>query len=67
MIPRLGPLELIVILGLALLIFGPTRIAKLGGELGKGIRAFQDGLQGDKSKHNAPDEPGNDRSDITQL
>jgi len=34
--------ELIIILVLAILIFGPGRIARLGSELGKGIRGFKD-------------------------
>ncbi|MGC9358625.1 MAG: twin-arginine translocase TatA/TatE family subunit [Anaerolineae bacterium] len=42
---RVGPAELILVLLIALLIFGPGRIAKLGGELGKSIRAFQDGVK----------------------
>ncbi len=38
---RVGPMELLLVLLLALLIFGPDRIAKLGGELGKSISSFQ--------------------------
>ena len=47
---RVGPIELIVVLALALLIFWPVRIAKIGGELGKGINAFQEGLKGESEK-----------------
>ncbi|MGC9523275.1 MAG: twin-arginine translocase TatA/TatE family subunit [Anaerolineae bacterium] len=36
-----GPLELVIVLALALLIFGPGRIGKLGSELGKAIRGFK--------------------------
>jgi sec-independent protein translocase protein TatA len=43
---RIGPGELVLLIVLALIIFGPSRIADLGGQLGKGIRAFQDGLKG---------------------
>ncbi|HQE94038.1 MAG TPA: twin-arginine translocase TatA/TatE family subunit [Anaerolineae bacterium] len=45
-----GPLELVLVIVLALLIFGPGRVARLGAELGKGIRGFKDGLQTDKPK-----------------
>jgi sec-independent protein translocase protein TatA len=45
---RLGPTELIIILIIVLLLFGVGRIGKIAGELGSGIRAFKDGLQGDK-------------------
>jgi len=40
--------ELIVILVIVLLRFGPGRIGKIAGELGKGIKAFRDGLGRDK-------------------
>ncbi|MAT41717.1 MAG: twin-arginine translocase TatA/TatE family subunit [Anaerolineaceae bacterium] len=45
---RFGPLELVIILGIIILLFGVGRISKIGGELGSGIRSFKDGLQGDK-------------------
>ena len=36
--------ELLIILVVVLLLFGPGRIAKIAGELGKGIRSFRDGV-----------------------
>jgi sec-independent protein translocase protein TatA len=50
MIGRLGPTELLIILAIILLIFGVGRIGKIGGELGKGIKEFRKGLQGDDAK-----------------
>ena len=41
---RLGPTELIIILVIVLLLFGPGRIAKIAGEMGRGIRSFKDGI-----------------------
>jgi len=41
---RLGPTELIIILIIVLLLFGPGRIAKIAGELGRGIRSFKEGV-----------------------
>ena len=41
---RLGPTELIIILVIVLLLFGPGRIARIAGELGKGIRSFKDSV-----------------------
>jgi len=41
---RLGAPELIIVLVIVLLLFGPGRIAKIAGELGKGIRSFKDGI-----------------------
>ena len=51
--PSLGPTELIIILVIIVVLFGVGRISKLAGELGSGIRAFKEGLQGpeaDKEK-----------------
>ncbi|MGC9398803.1 MAG: twin-arginine translocase TatA/TatE family subunit [Anaerolineae bacterium] len=53
---RVGPWELVLVLLLALLIFGPGRIGKIGGELGKGISAFKKGLQDDQEESNAESE-----------
>jgi sec-independent protein translocase protein TatA len=40
--------EWIVILLIVLLLFGPGRIGRIAGELGRGIKAFRDGLGKDK-------------------
>jgi sec-independent protein translocase protein TatA len=39
---------LVVILIIALLVIGPGKIGKLGGELGIAIREFRKGLNGDE-------------------
>jgi sec-independent protein translocase protein TatA len=46
--PNLGPTELVIILVIVILIFGVGRISKIFGEMGKGIRAFKDGLSGEE-------------------
>ena len=45
-----GGSELIIILVIVIVLFGVGRIGKIGGELGSGIRAFREGLSGDKEK-----------------
>ena len=40
----IGTPELIIVLVIVLLIFGPGRIVKVARELGTGIRQFKDGL-----------------------
>jgi sec-independent protein translocase protein TatA len=42
---RLGPMEILLILGVALLLFGATRIADIGKGLGEGIRNFKKGIK----------------------
>lgn len=38
---NIGPMELIVILLLALIVFGPKRLPEIGRTVGKGLREFQ--------------------------
>lgn len=40
----LGVPELLIILVIVILLFGPGRIGKIAGEVGKGIRSFREGL-----------------------
>ena len=47
----LGPSELLIILAIVLLIFGVGRISKIGGELGKGISAFREGVKEGQSQN----------------
>ncbi len=57
----IGVPELLIILVVVLLLFGPGRISKTAGELGKGIRSFRDGLTGkDESADEAKDENRNE-------
>lgn len=46
MLPKIGVPELLIILAIIVLIFGVGRIGKIGGELGKGIRSFREGIKG---------------------
>ncbi len=42
--PNIGPMELIVVLVIVLLVFGPKRLPGLGKQLGNGMREFKDSL-----------------------
>ncbi len=42
----LGIPELLIILVIVILLFGPGRIGKVAGEIGKGIKNFRDSLGG---------------------
>jgi len=52
--------ELLIILVIVVLLFGPGRIGKIAGELGKGIRSFRDGLSG---KSDNPENPPPENQD----
>lgn len=46
----IGVPELIIILVVVLLIFGPKNLPKLGSALGKGIKSLREGMNGGKEK-----------------
>jgi sec-independent protein translocase protein TatA len=46
--PNIGPMELIVVLAIALMVLGPKRLPEAGKSLGKGIREFKDSFTGDR-------------------
>lgn len=52
----LGTAELVIILVVVILLFGVGRISRVAGEMGKGIRAFKDGLSGDEEEAAAEEE-----------
>ena len=43
--PNLGGWEWVIILVIVVLVFGIGRIGKLGEEMGKGVRAFREGVK----------------------
>jgi sec-independent protein translocase protein TatA len=51
----IGPTELIIVLVIVLVIFGPKRLPGLGRSLGSGMREFRDSVTGKGSDHD-PDE-----------
>lgn len=52
---NIGPLEIAIVLIIALLVFGPKRLPELGKSVGKGIREFKGSISGDDDDEK-PDE-----------
>ena len=51
----LTPSHLIIVLVIALLIFGPRKLPELGKGLGEGFRGFKEGIKGNEApKQDAP-------------
>ena len=48
------PMHLLVILGLALLVFGPRKLPELGKGLGEAIRGFKSSISGGEAPPPAP-------------
>ena len=56
----IGPVELIVILVIVVLLFGPGRLSKIAGEIGSGIKSFRENMRGkddEKDDNNQPPKP----------
>jgi sec-independent protein translocase protein TatA len=52
------PLHILLIIGIALLLFGPSKFADLGKGLGEGIRNFKSSMkEEEKKKEEAPKPP----------
>lgn len=50
--PSIGPMELVIVLVVALLVLGPKRLPDAGRSLGRGLREFKDAIS-----------PGRDRDE----
>jgi sec-independent protein translocase protein TatA len=46
----LSPVHILILLVIVVLIFGASRLPKLGRSMGEGIRGFKEGLTGDEEK-----------------
>jgi sec-independent protein translocase protein TatA len=45
--PGIGPMELIVVLVIALMVVGPKKLPAMGRSLGNGMRQFKESISGD--------------------
>ena len=48
--PNVGPWEIVLLLLLALLLFGAKRLPEIGRSMGKGMREFKDSLSGESDR-----------------
>jgi sec-independent protein translocase protein TatA len=55
--PNVGPLELAIVLIIALVIFGPKRLPELGRSMGRGIREFRSSISGKVGDEESPAQP----------
>ena len=44
------PMHLLIIVGIALLVFGPKKLPELGKGIGEGIRGFKSAMKADEEK-----------------
>jgi sec-independent protein translocase protein TatA len=59
--PNVGPMELVIVLVIALIVLGPKRLPEVGRSVGRGMREFKESISGE----NAHDD--DDEDDVAQL
>jgi sec-independent protein translocase protein TatA len=55
----IGPMELIIVLVIALIVLGPKRLPEVGKSLGRGMREFKESISGDR--------PDDDEDDVAAI
>ena len=63
----LGFQELLIILIIALIIFGPGKLPQIGSGLGKAIRDFKKGVSSDDSDEDSKEEESGKKDDSGEL
>ncbi|MGB2711546.1 MAG: twin-arginine translocase TatA/TatE family subunit [Conexibacter sp.] len=58
MFSQFGPLEIVLVIVVLLVIFGPKRLPSLGRQLGSGMREFKDSITGDRKQDDEPSSDG---------
>ena len=55
MFSQIGPLEIVLVLAIALIVLGPKRLPDAGRSVGRGLRNFKGALTGDDESERAPE------------
>jgi sec-independent protein translocase protein TatA len=58
--PNVGPMELIIVLVIALIVLGPKRLPEVGRSVGRGMREFKESISGENDRDDEDD-------DVAQL
>jgi sec-independent protein translocase protein TatA len=58
---NIGPMELIIVLVIALIVLGPKRLPEAGRSVGKGLREFKESLSGERR------DDDDDDDDVAEL
>ena len=56
--PNIGPMELVIVLAIALIVLGPKKLPEVGRSIGNGMREFKDSLSsGDRGRDDDDERP----------
>lgn len=67
MFGRIGPMELILILAIALVIFGPKKLPEIGKAIGEAIKAFRKGSEKVTEEIDKATSPDDDKPKVTDA
>ncbi len=65
--PNIGPMELAIVVIIALVIFGPKKLPELGSSLGRGMREFKSSISGDDDREHTGERAGAHRLEATST
>jgi sec-independent protein translocase protein TatA len=51
----ISPVQILIVLVIALLVFGPRRLPEMGRSVGQGLREFKSGITGDAARKTPED------------
>jgi len=55
--PNVGPMELVLVLAVALIVLGPKKLPEVGRSIGKGMREFKESLNGESDRDDEDERP----------
>ena len=65
--PSIGPLEIVVVLVIALLVFGPSRLPEMSRNAGRAMRQFQNFQQGVRTQIDDAISHDDDDDDVDEM
>jgi sec-independent protein translocase protein TatA len=55
--PNIGPMELVVVLAIALIVLGPKKLPEVGRSVGNGLREFKESISGNSRRDDDDERP----------
>ena len=57
MLGGIGPMEVVLVLAIALIVLGPKKLPEVGRSIGKGMREFKESLNGESERDDEDERP----------